>query len=114
MATLQSSSPPDNVGVIPDIGGPAIPAGSNGHSPDGHSAASAEPSAPPKPPAPEKPKITQEMIDARFENLLRHVQVNRPTEDVSLIRKAWEFCVQHHAGQERASGELYIIHPLEV
>ena len=42
------------------------------------------------------------------------MQANRPNEDVSLIRKAWEFCVQHHAGQERASGEPYIIHPLEV
>ena len=50
----------------------------------------------------------------RFETLLKHVQANRPTEDVSLIRKAWEFCVQHHEGQMRASGEPYIIHPLEV
>jgi len=42
------------------------------------------------------------------------VQANRPTEDVSLIRKAWEFCVKHHSGQMRASGEPYIVHPLEV
>jgi GTP pyrophosphokinase len=53
-------------------------------------------------------------IDLRFETLLKRVQANRPTEDVSLIRKAWEFCVQHHDGQMRASGEPYIIHPLEV
>jgi GTP diphosphokinase / guanosine-3',5'-bis(diphosphate) 3'-diphosphatase len=53
-------------------------------------------------------------VDQRFENLLRHVQANRPNEDVSLIRKAWEFCVKHHEGQMRASGEPYIIHPLEV
>jgi GTP pyrophosphokinase len=53
-------------------------------------------------------------IDERFENLLKHVHANRPTEDVSLIRKAWEFCVKHHQGQMRASGEPYIIHPLEV
>jgi len=53
-------------------------------------------------------------IDARFEKLLRQVQTNRPNDDVSLIRKAWEFCVQHHQGQMRASGEPYIIHPLEV
>ena len=53
-------------------------------------------------------------IDARFELLLRQVQANRPNEDISLIRKAWEFCVQHHDGQLRASGEPYIIHPLEV
>ena len=54
------------------------------------------------------------MIDSRFEALLRQVQANRPSEDVSLIRKAWGFCVQHHEGQMRASGEPYIIHPLEV
>ncbi|MGA2807382.1 MAG: bifunctional (p)ppGpp synthetase/guanosine-3',5'-bis(diphosphate) 3'-pyrophosphohydrolase [Terracidiphilus sp.] len=54
------------------------------------------------------------MIDQRFEALLRQVQANRPSEDIVLIRKAWEFCVQHHKGQMRASGEPYIIHPLEV
>jgi guanosine-3',5'-bis(diphosphate) 3'-pyrophosphohydrolase len=54
------------------------------------------------------------IISERFESLLERVQANRPTEDVSLIRKAWEFCVQHHDGQMRASGEPYIIHPLEV
>jgi GTP pyrophosphokinase len=53
-------------------------------------------------------------IDLRFEALLKQVQANRPSEDISLIRKAWEFCVKHHAGQMRASGEPYIIHPLEV
>lgn len=53
-------------------------------------------------------------VNERFEGLLRHVQANRPNEDVSLIRKAWEFCVKHHEGQMRASGEPYIIHPLEV
>ena len=57
---------------------------------------------------------TQERINERFEALVRHVQANRPTEDSALIRKAWAFCVTHHAGQMRASGEPYIIHPLEV
>jgi GTP pyrophosphokinase len=46
--------------------------------------------------------------------MLRQVHANRPSEDISLIRKAWEFCVKHHEGQMRASGEPYIIHPLEV
>jgi GTP pyrophosphokinase len=54
------------------------------------------------------------VIDERFGALLRRVQANRSHEDVSLIRKAWEFCVSHHAGQTRASGEPYIVHPLEV
>ncbi len=53
-------------------------------------------------------------IDERIEALLKHAQANRPNEDISLIRKAWEFCVSHHKGQTRASGEPYIVHPLEV
>ena len=65
-------------------------------------------------PAAKPPAIDPDHIDERFEGLLKHVQANRPTEDVSLIRKAWEFCVKHHQGQMRASGEPYIIHPLEV
>ena len=49
-----------------------------------------------------------------MEALLKQVHANRPSEDISLIRKAWEFCVKHHEGQMRASGEPYIVHPLEV
>jgi GTP pyrophosphokinase len=49
-----------------------------------------------------------------MEALLKRVHANRPSEDISLIRKAWEFCVKHHEGQMRASGEPYIVHPLEV
>ncbi|MGA2652439.1 MAG: bifunctional (p)ppGpp synthetase/guanosine-3',5'-bis(diphosphate) 3'-pyrophosphohydrolase [Terracidiphilus sp.] len=58
--------------------------------------------------------LDQRSIDKRFESLLQQVQANRPSEDVELIRKAWKFCVKHHEGQMRASGEPYIIHPLEV
>jgi GTP pyrophosphokinase len=75
------------------------------------------PSATPAPQGaavPIAPVLDQHAIDQRFEALLRRVQANRPTEDVSLIRKAWDFCVQHHQGQMRASGEPYVIHPLEV
>ncbi len=61
-----------------------------------------------------RPPLTQADIDRRIEALLAQVLANRPNEDVSLIRRAWDFCVQHHAGQTRASGEPYIIHPLEV
>ena len=63
--------------------------------------------------APHPPSDTR-LIEQRFEALLRRVHANRPNDDVTLIRKAWEFCVRHHAGQMRASGEPYIIHPLEV
>jgi len=61
-----------------------------------------------------QPSLAPTDIDRSFERLLSQVLTNRPNEDVSLIRKAWEFCVRHHEGQTRASGEPYIIHPLEV
>ena len=73
--------------------------------------ATAEPAATAKP---VRTLLDQAEIDRRFEQLLRHVQANRPTEDIGLIRRSWEFCVKHHQGQMRASGEPYIIHPLEV
>ncbi len=61
-----------------------------------------------------EPTADPQSVRARFEALLKHAQTNRPNEDTSLIRKAWEFCVSHHEGQMRASGEPYIVHPLEV
>jgi GTP pyrophosphokinase len=63
---------------------------------------------------PNQHAIDQQTIDRRFEALLKKVHANRPSDDITLVRKAWEFCVQHHEGQTRASGEPYIIHPLEV
>jgi GTP pyrophosphokinase len=59
-------------------------------------------------------KSNELTIGDRFEALLKRVHANRPSDDIQLIRKAWEFCVKHHEGQLRASGEPYIIHPLEV
>jgi GTP pyrophosphokinase len=53
-------------------------------------------------------------LDERFEVLLATVRANRPADDLDLIRSAWAFCIQKHAGQKRASGEPYIGHPLEV
>ena len=53
-------------------------------------------------------------IEARFDRLLETVHRNRPQDDLDLIRRAWAFCIQQHTGQNRASGEPYIIHPLEV
>jgi GTP pyrophosphokinase len=79
---------------------------------------SSTPEAPAQPSVPSRkpqPRPTDEhSIGQRFEALLKQAQANRPHEDISLIRKAWEFCVSHHKGQTRASGEPYIVHPLEV
>ena len=62
----------------------------------------------------EKQPVHEGPIGSRFEELLKTVLANRPSEDIAPIRKAWEFCVHYHEGQLRASGEPYIIHPLEV
>jgi guanosine-3',5'-bis(diphosphate) 3'-pyrophosphohydrolase len=53
-------------------------------------------------------------VDAKFARLLATVHENRPGDDLEIIRKAWAFCLQQHEGQKRASGEPYVIHPLEV
>jgi len=42
------------------------------------------------------------------------VRANRPQDDLSLIERAYEFSLKHHSGQLRASGEPYVLHPLEV
>src|SRR3954467_5357015 len=56
----------------------------------------------------------QALIDARFRALLDTVRAHRPGDDVEIIRRAWEFSLEHHRGQVRASGEPYVLHPLEV
>jgi guanosine-3',5'-bis(diphosphate) 3'-pyrophosphohydrolase len=60
------------------------------------------------------PLPSQDPLEQKFEELIKKIHANRPSEDISQIRKVWNFCVKHHAGQMRASGEPYIIHPLAV
>ena len=66
------------------------------------------------PPQPLAPNAAPDSIEARFDHLLATIHKNRPSDDLEIIRRAWAFCVQQHANQKRASGEPYIIHPLEV
>jgi GTP diphosphokinase / guanosine-3',5'-bis(diphosphate) 3'-diphosphatase len=60
------------------------------------------------------PAAEIDAVDHKFQTLLATVHTNRPGDDLEIIRKAWQFCLQQHEGQKRASGEPYIIHPLEV
>src|SRR5437660_8215102 len=53
-------------------------------------------------------------LTGKFKHLLAKVAANRPQDDLEIIRKAYEFSLKHHDGQVRASGEPYLIHPLEV
>src|SRR5712691_9316958 len=50
----------------------------------------------------------------KFRELLRDMKQNRPHDDLELVRKAYEFSQKQHSGQQRASGEPYLVHPLEV
>ncbi len=50
----------------------------------------------------------------RIEDIIEKVKSNRPQSDIELIRRAYLFSALHHRGQKRASGEPYLIHPLEV
>src|SRR6202789_756676 len=64
--------------------------------------------------APLTPERSQDLFAEKFRELLNTVRANRPNDDPEIIRKAWEFCLEHHKGQLRASGEPYVLHPLEV
>jgi GTP diphosphokinase / guanosine-3',5'-bis(diphosphate) 3'-diphosphatase len=63
---------------------------------------------------PDAPAVVADPFPEKFAQLLETVRRNRPSDDVNIIRQAWQFCLQHHQGQQRASGEPYVLHPLEV
>ena len=65
-------------------------------------------------PAPAQPVPTDDSLEHRFRELKATVRANRPNDDLDLITRAYDFSLQHHAGQKRASGEPYVLHPLEV
>src|SRR3954463_5080718 len=50
----------------------------------------------------------------RIEDVIDKVEKNRPAANIDLIRRAYLFSAVHHRGQKRASGEPYLVHPLEV
>jgi guanosine-3',5'-bis(diphosphate) 3'-pyrophosphohydrolase len=57
---------------------------------------------------------TNVLTVTKFRELVHTLRENRPGDDLELVRKAYEFSQTHHAGQSRASGEPYLVHPLEV
>src|SRR5215467_9290439 len=58
--------------------------------------------------------VAPKLLNVKFQQLLAKVAENRPQDDLEIIRKAYDFSLVHHAGQTRASGEPFLIHPLEV
>src|SRR5437899_8677767 len=57
---------------------------------------------------------TNVLAVTRFSELMKKLRENRPNDDLQLVKKAYDFSEKNHAGQSRASGEPYLIHPLEV
>src|SRR5262245_33722129 len=50
----------------------------------------------------------------KFRDLMKLMRDNRPNDDLEIVKKAYDFSQVHHAGQTRASGEPYLVHPLQV
>lgn len=50
----------------------------------------------------------------RFEDILDKVAAYNPAADLDLLRRAYVFSAREHRDQVRASGEPYLVHPLEV
>jgi GTP diphosphokinase / guanosine-3',5'-bis(diphosphate) 3'-diphosphatase len=53
-------------------------------------------------------------VELRFVELIDKVRKNRPGDDSTLLRRAYDFAAEHHKGQIRLSGEPYLSHPIEV
>jgi GTP diphosphokinase / guanosine-3',5'-bis(diphosphate) 3'-diphosphatase len=49
-----------------------------------------------------------------YAELERRVHALRPNEDLTALRKAFEFAAARHLGQRRVSGEAFMVHPLMV
>src|ERR671927_307927 len=50
----------------------------------------------------------------RIEEIVQKVARNHPQADLDMLRRAYFFSARDHKGQTRASGEPYLVHPLEV
>ncbi|MFN2596025.1 MAG: bifunctional (p)ppGpp synthetase/guanosine-3',5'-bis(diphosphate) 3'-pyrophosphohydrolase [Pyrinomonadaceae bacterium] len=50
----------------------------------------------------------------RIEEIVEKVRRSHPQADLDLLRRAYFFSAREHKGQTRASGEPYLVHPLEV
>ena len=53
-------------------------------------------------------------LESRFAALVAKVRQTRPSDDVDLLRRAYEFAAEQHRSQKRESGDPYLSHPLEV
>ncbi len=64
--------------------------------------------------APSVPATTGDPVEDLYLPLENYVRETRPKEDLTILRKAYEYAAERHLGQKRASGEPYMIHPVHV
>ncbi len=50
----------------------------------------------------------------RIEDVIEAIQAYHPSPDLEAIQRAYMYSAKVHAGQQRRSGEPYLVHPLEV
>ena len=50
--------------------------------------------------------------DVLYEDLIQSIRKYHPSDDISLVEKAYKLAADSHKDQKRKSGEPYIIHPL--
>jgi len=51
-------------------------------------------------------------LETKFKNLIKTVKQFQPDADLDLLKLAFDFAQEAHAGQKRMTGEDYIFHPL--
>jgi GTP diphosphokinase / guanosine-3',5'-bis(diphosphate) 3'-diphosphatase len=55
-----------------------------------------------------------DLLEAHYRRLEDKVRALRPGEDLAPLRKAFDFARDRHGNQMRASGDPYVVHPIEV
>ena len=58
--------------------------------------------------------LTSTTPEELFDILIESIKKYHPSDDLSMVRKAYEIARAAHEGQLRKSGEPYIVHPLSV
>ncbi len=62
----------------------------------------------------ERPKVPEDFTEpeALYEQLIATIRGYHPSEDLSIVEKAYQLAYNAHKEQKRKSGEPYIIHPI--
>ncbi len=52
--------------------------------------------------------------ESTFASILSQIETYLPSQDLTLLKKAYQFSLEAHQTQKRATGDPYIVHPLAV